>query len=191
MQRSLAFAIACLTTAVGLAGEPEKPKEEPKAKLEQLEVWADRIVYDAGKGSFEFTGTVTVIKADMRVDCERMTGVVDAKTRRITRISAIGNVRMVTFAQVQRPPGDARPKLETLPKDAWRATCGRADYDVEADRLVMTGKTAEGRPRLSRADGFGEADKITFFPSKGHYYLDGSPRLHGRMEAGPARPEQP
>ncbi|MFW6163176.1 MAG: LptA/OstA family protein [Planctomycetota bacterium] len=188
MQRSLAFAVACLMTALGLAGEAEKPKDEPKEQLERLEVWAERIIYQAGKGRFEFTGTVTVLKSDMRVDCERMVGVADAKTRRITQISAVGNVRMQTFGQVQRPEGDERPKLKAVPEDAWRATCGRADYDVDTDRLVMTGESEQGRPRLSRGDGFGEADKITFYPSKGEYTLEGSPRIHGRMQAGPVTP---
>ena len=189
MHRITAFALACLVAAVGTAGQPTKPKPKPKPekKAERLEVWAERVVYSGGKGTFMFTGEVTVLKNDLRVDCERMEGVVDAKTREITKVSALGRVRMVSVGEIKRGKGDERPKPGPVPEDAWRATCAKADYDLKAGRLVMTGKTKDERPRLRRGQGYGEADMIVFVPDDGYYELIGSPVIHGRMDTGPVQ----
>ncbi|MFC1805426.1 LptA/OstA family protein [Planctomycetota bacterium] len=193
MQRIAAFCLACLVAAAALAADAPKrkakakpgPKKPPK-KLERLEVWAESIKYDGGKGTFKFNGNVTVIKGDMRVDCERMDGLIDAKTRRISKVSAVGNVRMVSVGTIERK-GEERPKIGPLPKDAWQARCAKADYDLKGGRLVMSGKTKDGRPRLTRGEGYGEADMIIFVPDKGEYELIGSPVIHGRIETGPVQ----
>jgi len=189
MPRTAALCLAVLVAALAAAGEAAKPAPKKKAepKLTRLEVWADRIQYHGKKNAFEFTGKVTVVREDMRVDCERMDGEIDPKTRRITKVRASGGVEMVSVGKIPRTRSDERPTIGKVPQDAWQATCGKAEYDLEAGRLIMSGKTKEGRPRLRRGDGYGEADRIVFIPDEGYYELLGSPIIHGAMEIGPVR----
>ena len=134
MQRIAVLCLACLVAVVGVAADAPKrkakakprPKKAPE-KLERLEVWAETIKYDGGKGTFKFNGDVTVIKGDLRVDCNEMEGSVDPKTRRITKVMALGNVRMVTVGKVTPDPSGRRPALKPAGPDAWRATSGQAD----------------------------------------------------------------
>jgi len=93
----------------------------------------------------------------------------------------------VSVGEIKRGKSDERPKPGPVPKDAWQATCAKADYDLKAGRLVMSGKTKDGRPRLSRGQGYGEADMIVFVPDDGYYELIGSPIIHGRMDTGPVQ----
>ena len=189
MERMRAICLACLVAAGAVAGEAAGPaaKKPAEPAQEQLEVWAARVVYNGDQGTFLFSGNVTVIKGDLRVDCARMEGLIDAKTRKITKVSATGGVRMLSLGTIRREATDERPPLGKLPKDAWQATCGKADYDLKAGRLVMSGKSKEGRPRLTRGEGYGEADMIVFVPDKGEYELIGSPVIRGTMETGPVR----
>jgi len=190
MPRIAVLCLATLAASLAAAGEAVKPAPKKKAepKLTRLEVWADRIQYHGKRNAFEFTGKVTVIREDMRVDCERMDGEIDPKTRRITKVRATGGVKMVSVGKIRRTGSDERPAIGKPPQDAWHATCGKAEYDLAAGRLIMSGKTKEGRPRLRRGDGYGEADRIVFIPDEGYYELLGSPIIHGAMETGPVRP---
>ena len=184
MRRTVFVCLACLAAGLAVAGEAAKPKEPP-VKFEQLEVWAERIVYNGGTGKFAFTGNVTVLKGDMRVDCESMEGLVEAKTRKIAKVTAAGKVRMVTVGELKRSNPEVRPAVGPVPEDAWRATCGKADYDLKAGRLVMSGKTGAARPRLWRGKGYGEADMIVFVPESGLYELIGDPVIRGEVPTGP------
>lgn len=189
MPRTAALCLVTLVAALAAAGEAAKPapKKKPEPKLTRLEAWADRIQYHGKKNAFEFTGNVTVIREDMRVDCERMDGAIDPKTRRITKVRATGGVEMVSVGEIRRTGSGERPTIGKPPQDAWQATCGKAEYDLKAGRLIMSGKTKEGRPRLRRGDGYGEADMIVFIPDEGYYELLGSPIIHGAMATGPVR----
>jgi len=164
--------------------KPKKPQEKQKTEFEQLSVWADRIVYQGKLGKFVFAGKVTVIKDNLRVDCNDMEGSVDAKSRRLTKVSAVGKVRMITVAS-SKPNPKGGPPLTPAAPDAWRASCARADYDLKAGRLVLSGKKDGDRPRLWRAKGYGEADKIVFVPAKGEYELIGNPVIRGEIPTGP------
>lgn len=174
--------------AVGLAGEAAKPKgpKQPEP-TEHLEIWASKIAYDGNKGTFAFTGGVVVIRGDLRVDCEKMDGVVDPKTRQLSTVTAVGDVRLVTIGAYTPTKDGSPPKVGKLPPDGWRARSALADYDLKAARIILSGKTQEGRPRLSRAQGYGEADKIIFLPDKGEYELEGDPVLIGDLPTGPVR----
>lgn len=185
MQRIAALCLACLLPVMGAAGEAAKTKKKQKTEFEHLEVWAERIVYQGKTGKFTFTGNVTVIKDDLRVDCDDMEGSVDPKSRQLTKVTAVGNVRMLTVGSVTPDPKGGPPKTTAAAPDAWRATCAKADYDLKVGRLVLSGKTDGARPRLWRAKGYGEADKIIFVPSKGEYELIGDPVIRGEVPTGP------
>jgi len=190
---------------------PNPAKEQPPAKeMEHLDVWAEKGVYEGTKaetkkeepkkqeakkeaakedapagGKFQFTGQVTVIRGTLRIDCEKMNGIVDPKTREVSRVIAVGDVKLLTVAAVGTDP-EGKPKTDAVAQDAWHGTCSIADYDVKKDRIEMTALPGKPRPRLWRDKGFGEADKILFSPDKGEYELIGEPVLRGEMPAGPS-----
>jgi len=181
--RSLLLGMALACVAAG-AAEPEAPEpKKDEQELERLEAWAERVTYHAESGKFSFTGNVIVIKGDLRVDCTKMDGLVDAKTRQFVKITAVGAVKMVSVATITLGP-DGRPVTADAP-DAWRATCDEADYDLRQGRMVMKAEQGRQRPRLTRAKGYGEADTIIFLPDKGEYELVGDPVIRGEIPTGP------
>jgi len=187
MRRIAGLWVVCVLWATLTWAASARPKG-PKPKAERLEVWAERIEYHSDTGKFTFVGNVTVIKGTLRVDCKDMEGFVDPKTRRIHKVRALGNVRMMTVAEAKAGAGGRRPKAVPAGPDAWRAASGKADYDLRVGRLVLSGKHGDARPRLWRADGYGEADKIVFVPGKGEYELIGDPVIRGEIPVGPATP---
>ncbi|MFP4056943.1 MAG: LptA/OstA family protein [Candidatus Brocadiia bacterium] len=180
--------LALLVPAWAAAGEEKKPAPEgqkPQAQqFENLDVWAQHVVYEGKENKFTFTNNVTVIKGDLKVDCDRMTGFIDPETRQITDVTALGNVRMVSVATVKIGP-DGLP-VTTTPSDAWRARAGRADYDLTADRIVLKSVPGAQRPQMWRGAGYAEADTIVFYPDKGTFDLEGSPVIRGELPTGPA-----
>lgn len=151
-----------------------------KAQLERLDAWASKIVYDSRRGVFHLTGTVSIIKGSLRIDCTEMTGHVDPKTRAISRVVAVGSVRMITV----RVTDPTHPVAES--SDPWRGRCGKADFDLKAGRVLMQSLPGQPRPLLWNRKGSGEADTIIFFPEKGDYILEGNPKILGEMPTGPA-----
>ena len=178
-----------------LAGEPEKSKPGSGAKLpekptERFDAWADHIIYQGDSGKFHLSRQVTVIRGDLRVDCEEMEGIVDPKTKQVSRVVATGSVQLLTVAAVNADP-NGRPTTSKPTDDAWRASCGKADYDLQQDRIEMTGLPGKPRPRLWRDRGNAEADTIIFFPNKGEYELIGDPVIRGEIPTGPAQSSEP
>jgi len=170
------------THGMGAAAEPDKagtPKPAP-AKLERLDSWAEKMVYDGKEGTFHLTQKVTVIKGSLRVNCKEMIGTVDPKTRQMSRVVAVGDVRMLTVHVVA---DDAAPEPARSP---WRGQCAKLDYDLKGDRVLMQSVPGEPRPRLWRAKGYAEADTIVFFPTKGEYELVGDPIIRGEIPTGAA-----
>ena len=191
MTRLLFFCLLGLAAA-GVAGEAAKPDAPTQPEpMVPLEVWAEKTLYDGATGKFAFSGNVVVIRADLRVDCETMDGVMDPKTRQLSAVTAVGDVRMVTIGAWTPMKDGSPPEVGKLPPDGWRARSATAHYDLKAGHLVLSGKTKEGRPRLSRDRGYGEADKIIFLPDKGEYELEGDPVLIGDLPTGPVRATPP
>ena len=186
----LGLAAALSSLSLAWAGDappkppPPKSGAKPEAELERLQAWAEHVEYHADTGKFSFAGDVIIIKGDMRVDCRKMDGTVDPKTRQFIKLTAVGDVQMAsidTFAI----GGDGLPKTKTTAPDAWRATCDLADYDLREGRMTLTSTDGKTRPRLWRAKGYGEADTIIFIPNKGEYELIGNPVIRGEIPTGP------
>ncbi len=178
------FRLVGIAIALGLCGAaPAPPKLPPGA--ERLKAWADRVVYKTDSGDFSFTGNVVVIKGNLRVECRRMEGKMDPKTRRFITIVATGDVKMTNVADVSYTP-KGRPRDFVATSDAWQATCEIAIYDLRTGRITMKGGKGKPRPRLWRAKGFGEADTIIFLPEKGEYELMGNPVIRGNIPTGPS-----
>jgi len=175
---------------VYVGGNPEAKKEAPKRGESKTEAPKKTAPAPPQKpGEFHFTGQVTVIRGSLRIDCEKMDGVVDPKTREVSRVTAAGNVKLLTIEAITAD-AEGKPKTDAVAQDAWHGTCSNADYDVKNDRLEMTALPGKPRPRLWRDKGFGEADKILFFPNKGEYELIGDPVLRGDMPVGPSAPAE-
>jgi len=195
-----------LLSTVALAGEPapkpgplpgkkqgapaskegqEAKNKRQKKEFEQLDIWAERIIYHGKSGKFLFSRNVTVIKGTLRIDCMEMEGLLDPKTRKLTKVTAFGDVRLITIIAVAVGP-DGRPTV-TTGEDAWRGTCSQADYDLKGGRITMTGTPGKARPRLWRGKRYGEADTIIFEPDKGEYELIGDPVIRGDLPSGPAK----
>ena len=187
MLRACGLLLAAVLAVPALAAEPGAAKAAER--VERFNVWADQIVYHGKTGKFSFTGKVTVIKGDLRVDCDEMEGLVDAETRRVSKVIAMGHVQMVSVGEIEIPAGGRRPKTTPTAPDAWRATSAKADYDLKAGRIVLSGKQGDARPRLWRAKGYGEADEIVFIPDKGEYELIGAPVIRGDIPVGPIKPQ--
>jgi lipopolysaccharide export system protein LptA len=188
MRRRLFPALAVLSLACAArAAAPEAPKPKPPAQhqqFEHLDVWASLINYFGKDKKFVFDENVTVIKGNMRIDCDRMDGFIDAKTRQITTVTATGDVKMLSVSAVKMGP-DGKPMTEA-PSDAWRASCGRADYDFKTGDIILRSVPGKPRPKLWRGKGYGEADTIKFFPDQGEYELIGNPVIRGIIPTGPA-----
>jgi lipopolysaccharide export system protein LptA len=184
---------ACLllsAAACALAAEPgpPPPKKQDAPETERLQVWADRIVYNADSGKFVFTGQVLVLKGNQRIDCTEMEGAVDPKTQRFMKVLAKGKVQLSTVDTINADPSSERPATTVNAADAWRATCTKADYDLDAGKIVMNSAADQPRPQIWRAQGNGEADTIIFYPNKGEYELIGNPVIRGEIPTGPAKP---
>ncbi len=187
----LALAFHALLGCVAAAGEPAAAPlvmEKGQGEVERLQVWAERILYHADTGKFTFSGKVLVLKGELRVDCTEMEGAVDPKTQQFVRILATGDVQLSTVDTIKLGPGIERPATTADSPDAWRALCSKADYDLKAGKITMTSVPGKPRPRLTRAQGNGEADTIIFFPAKGEYELIGAPVIRGEIPTGPAKP---
>lgn len=190
MRRRLLLAlVALLPASAARAAAPEapKPKRTPppqRQQFEHLDVWASLINYFGKDKKFVFDENVTVIKGNMRINCDRMDGFIDAKTRQITTVTATGDVKMISVSAVKLGP-DGQPMTEA-PSDAWRASCGRADYDFKTGDIILRSVPGKPRPKLWRGKGYGEADTIKFFPEKGEYELIGNPVIRGIIPTGPA-----
>ena len=183
----LALAALCLGAAPPADGPkptPPPPKKAP-TEVEKLRIWAQHVDYDAAAGKFAFTGSVTVLKGDLLVNCKQMDGMLDPKTRQFAKVTAVGDVEMVTVVSLKMGE-DGRPAADSIAPDAWRASCTTADYDLRQGRLIMSGAEGKPRPRLWRAKGYGEADTIIFMPDKGEYELIGNPVIRGEIPTGPA-----
>jgi len=181
----LAVAVFAGAARAGAALPDLSPAKKPAADPQRLLAWSDRVVYHADTGKFTFSGTIIVLKGDLRVDCDKMEGLVDTETRQLIKITATGNVQMLT---VEAPVygKDGRPGPATAVTDAWRATSHQAVYDLRDGRIVMKGGEGQPRPRLWRAKGYGEANTIIFVPDKGEYELIGDPIIRGEIPTGPA-----
>jgi lipopolysaccharide export system protein LptA len=195
MHRVVAFGLVGVFVAVAAFGaapeaKPPAPAKEDQA-VERLEAWAEHVLYNAESGKFTFTGNVTLIKGDMRVDCREMEGIVDPKTRQFTRMIAVGDVSMATVDPGKVTAGSERPVQPSSAPDAWRATCQHADYDLREGKVIMKGAEGKPRPRLARANGLVEANVITFYPDKGNYEFEGSPVIQGEIVPGPPKSSKP
>ena len=80
--------------------------------------------------------------------------------RLVTRIVAIGNVRLVTVQVVGEGEVGAG-------EDPWHGTCSRADYDLKRGRVEMQGAPGQPRPRLLRANGVQYRD----IEASGYFYV--------------------
>jgi len=199
--------VAAVLAAVGLAlpmaralhagqagpGRKAAPAKPPaaadKAAAEKppqpIHVWADRIRYLQHKNLALINGTVTVIKGDLRIDCDDVEATLDPETRRFTRITATGNVRIATVVPIARRT-TPRPPLKLAPNPK-RAACAKAEYDPESEMVVLTG-TARTRPVAYVGSDAVRADLITYDRRKNLVLFEGNVWLQAIVPERSATP---
>lgn len=135
-------------------------QKKPQPVQEKVDIWADHVVYEGKKNSFVFTGRVTVIQGDMKIDCEHMDGTLDPTDRSLERVIATGAVVRITTTD-------------------RRAEGTKADYDMKKNITILTG-TPEKRPTLWTEDSTAVADKITHYRLEDRFELTGNVEVHSK-----------
>jgi lipopolysaccharide export system protein LptA len=135
---ALVLAASALVLAGAPAGAVPSAAEPPRSlSLEggggTLTVTADEMSFSNQSGVVDFTGNVTVVRSDMRMEARRLTVTLDrdgeSAARRIQRMVAQGEV---TFIYGERT-----------------ATAGRAEYDPLAGTVVLTEKPRVADPAMT------------------------------------------
>lgn len=127
-----------------LGGQPAaKPATQNAAKkkaekpAEPVHLWADRVRYLHQQQRAVAQGDVTVIKGDLRIDCDELVALLEAETNRFRKLTATGDVRVHTVKPLTQRPAE-RPKLQAV-EGGRSATCAFAEYDPVAETVVLEG----------------------------------------------------
>lgn len=138
-----------------LGGQPAaKPatqdaaKKEPEKPSEPVHLWADRVRYLHQEQRAVAQGDVTVIKGDLRIDCDELIALLEAQTNRFRKLTATGEVRVHTVKPLTTRP-DERPKLEAV-EGGRSATCAFAEYDPITETVILKG--TEDEPPVVQLD---------------------------------------
>lgn len=169
----LAAAHALALVGALAAGEAT-PKAKSTAERQPIHVWADRIRYLHAENRALVTGNATVIKHDLRIDCDRLEATLDPKTSRFTKMVGMGNVRICTVKPVVERT-NPRPKLELLP-NARRAMCARGEYDPVNEIVILKGSVHK-QPVVHVGKDTVQADLITYDRKRDIMLFEGHVKL--------------
>lgn len=176
-----------LLAASALAGEAAaKPatKAAPKGPPQLFHVWADRIRYVQSKNRAYIQRNVTIMKGDLRIDCDDVEAHLKPGTNQFERIVATGNVRVCTVKPIAKRD-HKRPKLDPLP-NARRAACDRAEYDPATEVVVLTG-TGRRQPSVEIGRDRVWGDTIVYNRRSGKLDMTGHVRLSARVPVSQGR----
>ena len=169
------------------ANKKDKDKEATKPG-ERVHLWADRVRYLHQQHRAIAKGSVTIIKGDMRIDCDEVEAHLQPGTSNFTRIIAKGNVRVHTVKPLAKRP-DQRPKLQPV-EGGRSATCQGAEHDTVKDELVLTG-TPRQQPVVQIGSDRLRGDLITFDRKNDIVIVDGNTKITALVpeSAGRASPK--
>ena len=197
-QALLLAALGLLLAGPLLAGQakpataaPAKKKGKDKKATkpgERVHLWADRVRYLHQKHRAIAKGSVTIIKGDMRIDCDEVEAHLQPGTSNFTKIIATGKVRVHTVKPLAKRP-DQRPRLQPV-KGGRSATCQAAEYDTLNDKLVLTG-TPRQQPAVRIGSDRLRGDLITFDRKKDIVVVDGNTKITALIpeSAAPTSPK--
>jgi lipopolysaccharide export system protein LptA len=133
------------------------------AATDIVDIEADRLDVDSKNGTAVFKGKVKATKPDITVKGDTLTLVYDQKTRKVTLLTAEGDVAIL-----------------------WKdkdATCSKAIYDFTKETMVMTGNVVitRGQERLS-------GKKVTLDKKNDTQVVEGAgSRVKVRVNAGESK----
>jgi lipopolysaccharide export system protein LptA len=140
----------------------EDIKAQPKA-ADMVDIEADRLDVNSKDGTAIFKGRAKATKPDLTVKANTLTLAYDQKTRKVTLLTAEGNVDIV-----------------------WKdkeATCSKAVYNLVDDIMVLTGDVliTRGQERIS-------GQKVTVDKKRDTQVVEGSGgRVKVRVNAGESK----
>ncbi|MFW6161602.1 MAG: LptA/OstA family protein, partial [Planctomycetota bacterium] len=126
----------------------DAPKKEAEQAAEPVHLWANKVRYLHQQQRAVAEGRVTVIKGDLRIDCDEMVALLEPETNRFRKLTAKGNVRVHTVPPLTTRPA-RRPKLQAV-EGGRSATCAFAQYDPVAETVVLEG--SEDEPPVVQLD---------------------------------------
>jgi lipopolysaccharide export system protein LptA len=135
----------------------------PPAVTDMVDIEADRLDVDTKKGTAIFKGKVKATKSDITVKGETLTLVYDQKSRKVTLLTAEGDVTIL-----------------------WNdkdATCSKAVYYLTNEIMVMTGNVVitRGQEKLS-------GQKVTLDKKNDTQVVEGAgSRVKVRVNAGESK----
>jgi len=196
--RPIALLVALALAAPLLAAEadpaPPKDKAAPKKKeeaakeQEPIHIWADHIRYLRDENLALITGTVTIIKGDLRIDADGVRATLEPGTNRFQKITATGNVRMYKIIPIGERTTE-RPPLKLAP-EGRSATCDIAVYEPAKGRVVLFG-SPEKPPVVFMGKDQIQADRITYDRDKNVMNFEGKVRLTALIPKGTGEPTPP
>ena len=162
MKKALLHSMLGLLLAAGVAGAACKPAAQPaEAEEEVTIITADKLTADYKQRYALFEGNVVVTDPQMQLTADKLMVTIDANNK-LKSIKAEGKVNI--------RQADKLAKAE------------EATYDIEAGKIVMTGK-----PRVMRGKDMLEGETITMFRNESRILVHPRARLVVYPEKGGAR----
>ena len=195
-----AAGLLCLLAGPLVAGEaapapgavtrpaPTTAKTPEKKPAEPVHVWADRIRYLHQQHRATIKGTATIIKADLRIDCDEVEALLEPTTNRFKKIVATGNVRIHTVKPIAERT-NPRPPLQPVP-GGRSASCDRAEYDPINEVIILTG-SQRTQPVVQIGTDRLRGNLITYDRKKDLVVVEGNSKITARIPESASRPLAP
>ena len=151
--------------------DSEKQTESAAEQNASLDVWAEQVIYEGD--TFTCTGNVIITRGKARIECDEVEGVIVEAERTDSETGEKKTERTIKGLVATGSP-------IVMTTDAQKATCLRAEYDVNTATITLTG-SEEQRPTLVDGERHMTGDPITYDIEKNKWVIK-QPRIRIPIE---------
>ncbi len=154
----IALCATCLSTAAPVMAAPEKAS--PTTQIE-----ADALQYNEKQRLSVFTGSVKLVRGDLRIQGERL----DLQEFEGGRQKGIATGKPAQFEK-ERPQVESQSVVEKV-----RGFADKITYDTASEMLVLEGNAKLQRWRNGKLNDETQGQRITYLDTSGVFTVEGGP----------------